>query len=498
MVKSVGGEKKIVSGLRAFFESDIYPVVIALCVLLGHVLGIEIYLGAAIIAMVVASLILCDGIKPFIMPLISFIYLVNLKHTPGHPNFNDDYYFKAPNVIIIIILAAALAVALAYRSYKLFRPNFRRSTIMLLPLSLLSLAFLCNGFFSGGYNYLSLVYGITQIAVYFFLFYLLYFGIREENYESLMRYLTLVTVLAAMVLVGEMAFLYVAYRDLVIQNGGINQNNISLGWGIWNPVGVSIALLIPMQIYGAIKYKRPYIYVLSAILTYAAALLTLSRNAMIFATLALIGSVAVGCFYGKRKKVFRIVTVTGCALGAALALVGAALLFDRLPELIGRVFAELVDPNGRLELWAQGFNNFLSAPIFGKGFLGFGENDTFEAVSFIPDMAHNTVIQLLSSMGIVGLGAYLYYRFCSLKPFFKAPTLEKTIMLIAILTVLLMSLLDNFVFYIYIMFYPTVLLAVAHRFRYEGERRVKSCAINQLEITEDCSFIDIRIKDRKK
>mgnify|MGYP003314016762 CR=1 FL=1 len=68
---------------------------------------------------------------------------------------------------------------------------------------------------------------------------------------------------------------------------------------------LSIALLIPMQIYGAIKYKRPYIYILSAILTYAAALLTLSRNAMIFATAALLGSVVVGCFYGKRKKAFR-------------------------------------------------------------------------------------------------------------------------------------------------------------------------------------------------
>ena len=499
MVKSTQvGEKKIASGMKAFFESDVYPAVVALLVILGHVLGIEIYLGAAIIAMVVASLILCDGIKPFIMPLITFIYLVNLKHTPGHPNFNDDYYFKAPNVIIIIILAAVLVVALVYRSYKIFRPNFRRSTIMLLPLSLLSLAFLCNGFFSGGYSYLSLVYGITQIAVYFFLFYLFYFGLRKENFESLMRYLTLVTVLAAMVLVAEMAFLYIAYRDLVIQNGAINQNNISLGWGIWNPVGVSIALLIPMQIYGAIKYKRPYIYILSAILTYAAALLTLSRNAMIFATAALLGSVVVGCFYGKRKKAFRIVTAVGGALTVIFALAGAVLFFDRLPELFGKVFAELIDPNGRLELWAQGLNNFRSAPIFGTGFMGFGENETFEAISFIPDMAHNTVIQLFSSMGIFGFGAYLYYRVCSLKPFFKVPTLEKTMMLMAILTVLIMSLLDNFVFYIYIMFYPTILLAVAHRFRYDGERRVKSFDANQLEITEDCSFIDVRIKPTKK
>jgi O-antigen ligase len=183
----------------------------------------------------------------------------------------------------------------------------------------------------------------------------------------------------------------------------------------------------------------------------------------------------------------------------AIVAVFSGVIFPALKNYFDRG----VSDSGRFDLWEQAVAAFRESPIFGKGFFGLYPKDPTDlmkinSVAFLPDMAHNTVIQLFSSMGIFGFGAYLYYRVCSLKPFFKVPTLEKTMMLMAILTVLLMSLLDNFVFYIYIMFYPTILLAVAHRFRYDGERRVKSFDANQLEITEDCSFIDVRIKPTKK
>ena len=453
---------RVKGGLLKFLLSDIYPPVIAISVLLGHIFGVEVYLGAAVILLTSLALFITDSIKPFLITLICFLYIVPLKHTEGIPA-NTDYYFATPRLIIVIILVLALSAALIYRCSKLI-PRFKKNTPMLLPTGLLCIAFLTNGFFCGGYNPVSFVYGLSQVAVFFILFYLCYFGLSGESYDSMMRYLTLITVCAAMVLVGEVAFMYLTYDNLFV-GGAINKEAINLGWGIWNPIGVSLATLIPVQLIGAMRYKRPYIYGITAALTYLAALLTLSRNAMIFSTVAVVLTVAVCCFAGKRKKAFRIGVLIVAGALTLLGAVAAVLFMEKLIGAFSEVLAQGLSNNGRFDLWLQGLKNFASYPIFGKGFLGFGENDVFEAVSFIPDMAHNTAVQLLSSMGIFGFLAYAYYRAVSLKPFLKAPTAEKTVMLISIMTVLVMSLMDNFVFYIYTMFYPILLLAVAYRYR---------------------------------
>ena len=87
-------------------------------------------------------------------------------------------------------------------------------------------------------------------------------------------------------------------------------------------------------------------------------------------------------------------------------------------------------------------------------------------------MAHNTFFQLLGSLGIVGLLAYGFYRFCSIRPFIKRPTYRKTMIGVAMLTVLGGSLLDNFVFYMLPMFNYAVLFAILYKLvEEEGEEK---------------------------
>ena len=273
MTKSCKFTADCISGLKGFYLGNIYPFVIAAMVLLGHIFGIELYTGAIIAILTAGALVLCSSAKPFIITLITFIFLVPLKHSPGIPTWSD-YYFTGARLAVIIILAAVLALAFIYRFARIAAGGFKRGAPMLIPLSVLSLAFLCNGAFSAGYNFANLAYGFSQIAVYFLLFYFFYFGLESENFHSLMKYITLATVLAAMVLVGEVAFMYLTY-DNIFLDGAINKEAINLGWGIWNPIGVSLSMLIPMQIFGAASYKRPYLYIITAALTYFAAILNL-------------------------------------------------------------------------------------------------------------------------------------------------------------------------------------------------------------------------------
>ena len=82
--------------------------------------------------------------------------------------------------------------------------------------------------------------------------------------------------------------------------------------------------------------------------------------------------------------------------------------------------------------------------------------------SSLPGMLHSTPIQLVASCGCAGALAYAYYRLSTLIRTFSAPSLEKTMLWLSISAVLLGSLLDNFVFYMHQMIYPTIALAMIY------------------------------------
>jgi O-antigen ligase len=100
----------------------------------------------------------------------------------------------------------------------------------------------------------------------------------------------------------------------------------------------------------------------------------------------------------------------------------------------------------------------LDSPLFGGGFYGFDvETDVFGPLA---KQAHNTVLQLLSAIGVVGFLAYFYYRYKTALYIFKKRSLSKTLMAISIGVFLFSSLLDNFVFNVYPVFYYTVALVI--------------------------------------
>ena len=75
-------------------------------------------------------------------------------------------------------------------------------------------------------------------------------------------------------------------------------------------------------------------------------------------------------------------------------------------------------------------------------------------------MYHNTVFQLLGSCGIIGLAAYVFHRVQTVISFFKNPTLERVYIAVTIITLLVLNLLDNHLFYMLpTLVYSTLLAA---------------------------------------
>ena len=449
--------------LSAFFEGRLYPFFVAAAVLIGHITALELLFGAALLLAAAAALALCDTAKPFIPTLLSFVYIVTLKHTPGVPSWSD-YYTELYVLIPIGICFALLAAALVYFIIKNVLPKFRASTApMLLPISVLCAAFLLGGAFSPGWKIASLIFALGEVAVFFLLFYLFYYGLSKESCSELLDYITYTALLIAMVLVGEVAFLFATSDTLISESGSIVKEQVLFGWGAWNPMGFALAVIIPLLIRGAAVCRYRLVYLAAAVIVWGCAVITMSRNALIFATLGLGASILIAAIFSPRGK--RRLFVWVIAIGIAAAALCGIIFFDKIAEIFADVINRGFDDNGRYELWMNSWENFKSSPIFGKGFFDWGEMDVFESASFVPTMSHNTLFQLLSCMGAVGTLAYAYYRVSTLAPFVKKFSFDKAMILLPILITLGMSLLDNFIFYIYTAFLYTVLLAIAFKMK---------------------------------
>lgn len=449
--------------LQKFFEGKLYPLFIALFVFLGHVTALELLFGTVLLLSVALALVVCDTVKPFLPALLMVLYIVSVNHTPGVPS-NSDYFTRLYVLIPLACCFIAVIAAAVYFTVKNIAPQFNvKEAPIFISLTVLSAAFLLNGAFSSGWKFASLIFGLAEIVMFFLLFYFLYYGLKKEDTKELLDYICYIALLASAVLVAEMVFLFITNDKLISESGSIIKEEVYLGWATCNPMGFSLGVIIPLLMRGAMVSKYRLVYLGATLATWVSMVLTMSRNALIFGTLALGVSFIIGAFFGPKESrtLFRVIL----ALGAVAAVLGAIVLWDKISGLLADVLSRGFDNNGRFEIWKSSWENFKKSPIFGRGFFDWGEMEAYESAPFIPTMSHNTLFQLLSSMGIFGTLAYGYYRFKTAAPFIKNFSFDKAMLMLPILYTMGASLLDTFIFSFHTAFVYTVALAIAFKMK---------------------------------
>ena len=141
-----------------------------------------------------------------------------------------------------------------------------------------------------------------------------------------------------------------------------------------------------------------------------------------------------------------------------------AIFFDKIITLFSGILTSLFNENGelsgsyRVELFNLALIKYLKFPVFGVGF----STDILYAAEFvglnglIPLMFHNTIAQILSACGTVGITAYIYHRFQTVRCFIKNRTTERTFLALSLLAFVFINLFDNHIFY----FFPTMIYSV--------------------------------------
>ena len=457
-MKSKIGYCELKETLKRFFMGPLYPILVGGIILFSHLFGIEFYLNFLNVFLCILSFLVCDSARPFIPVLCTYVYQFSRLTNISDPSKSDFYYAGARLYIIILLFVLAILSSVYF-----FIKHGKRSLealkdLPILPSAvILTAAFLMNGAFCETWSPFTLGFGAVQMITFFVILYFFTVGLRDEKGEELASYFAYVTAIMAVILIIETGYLYLSKEELFL-DGSVVKENIQYGWGMWNTAGQQMVMILPMLFYGVMKNKHPWVYYVLAGLTVLCAALTLSRNALLLSAAVFLALSVACCFVGQLKEKFRIILpiLVGCFIIAVI------LFWGRISAILADYLERGLSDNGRFELWGKGFSAFLEAPVFGKGFFGVFPPEMQDGGIF-PTMVHNTLIELLAAMGIFGFGAYVFYRIQSLKPFVIRPTLVKTMLGLSMFTVIVGSLLDNFLFYYHQMLYYPVAQAIAFK-----------------------------------
>lgn len=382
--------------------------------------GTSIAGGAVLLLLTIFIFIFSDDTFAAICPVMFIIMAMTAYY--------DDYYALFDYIWAIVPFLAALGFHItAYRG-KFVRGRFFWSLIAV------SAALLVGGvgvisieeYFSGVSLYYMLGLGLGLLLIY-----MLFCGrlSRPRNYSLVKRFAELLygmAVLAALIII----LFYVKNWQSIMpdfKTPFISYRNFCTTVMLFG---------LPMCCYFAIK--RP-IHLLGIAVIYFVMLVGGSRSALLFGTLELV--LCLGYIYlrsepDSRKKYRRIALV--CAV--PVAVICGILIYTVFIGESGRLSEHFIRPTERRpRLYRQGIADFFAQPILGYGIGNMKNADIYLGVNGSIMFYHNSILQVMASMGLVGCVAYGYQLFERLRLLWSKRESDAFLMTIPFIGILLMS-----------------------------------------------------------
>ena len=436
-------DSKIIKLLHKFFYSKIYIALIGLCTFLCHAFAIEIpyYYSIVFVCLIIPTLF-CEDLLSVIAPLSMTYSTVSIK---SNDSANGASLFSDSSKIHLLILVIIIGVfALTRLIYDLItKPDRRKKPTLFFGFIGLLPFFLFGGLFSGYWAMNTFLYGLVCFlsisGCYFLLLYLVDWKKAPKDYF-----------MWVMLVYGITVALEVVFMIISSVSGGTyffkGENKILYtGWGMRNNIAGQIALCVAAPLYLALKSKKfDWLFLLAVPVMVIGCLLTNSRGGTL--TLIIIFIAALVIYLIKADKRHRIVCAS-LVVGISGLIVGIFFIFkEPIKETLFRFFDGLntTTLSQRYSGWVDGLTDFKEHPVLGVGFFHFdGYKFNNFSTGFVPPRYHNTVVQFLASTGVLGLLAYGFHRYQTIKITFKNPSIEKTFIFLSISALLVASIIDN-------------------------------------------------------
>lgn len=445
---------KAVLVLRKLLSSKYLPVVSAVVLLTCYYLGLDVigfwYFGLCGFLIMLT----CRDVSPIFSVFLMMGLIISAQNTPsilwGEPS---DYYTRPENLVMIALAVSLMIVMAIVRTVGSIKRGTFKANPVFIGLCAFVVAMLLNGVFSQYHTIMGTVYALFLALVFpgIFCFACGTFQVNGRTFERIaFSFLVLLAVLTI-----ELVVAYLTYGNL-FEDGSIVRGNIRFGWGTYNNFGMYATLCIPASFYLAAKYKDGWAFLFAAILNMIVAFLSMSRQAILMDGILFVACAIWLLIRTKgRARLYNALVIFSFAF---VGLVAMAAMYKQFAHVFSSLAASLETGSSRTDIWKQGLEVFLNYPLFGGGFFSrkqwiWGESGF---ANVIPVMYHNTVIQLLASGGLIGFGTYAVHRIQTVLSFFKNVTHDRVFIALTISGLLLVSLLDNHIFYLF----PTIIYSM--------------------------------------
>lgn len=446
---------KTIATVCAFLDGPFFPVVLGATALLFYILALPI-VGLVAFGLVFAFVFFfCDDTRPALaVALLAFLTL-RYKYDVGA-------YLSTSAIVCYCVFGPVVLASIVVRFIAYERPKHKHR--LLLGLVLMCIALFFGGAFSDYYrihniyNALALTGGFCGVYV--------LFSYTLKHREDNLLYIARICTVALCVIALQMLDFYIREYKMGTPLDGVWKGKIMLGWGISNLIGEMSAMLFPAVFYLIYKENRGYLYYLAVVVGYVAVYFTLGRNALLCSSFVVLIGIVVNCFVGKNRKANACIALTILVVGLMVVL--SLKEAGKLKFLLTFFSETKLDDRGRFKIWKEYIELFKEEPLLGVGF-------TAHRILYPgqPLNAHNTLIQMLSSTGIVGLALYLIHRFQTVVLFVKKPSFDRLFVGSCLITGVIASLLDPLFFRTYFTIYYVALLLVIEKSSEYDERKTK-------------------------
>ena len=173
-----------------------------------------------------------------------------------------------------------------------------------------------------------------------------------------------------------------------------------------NNAGNFMLIAMPLTVWKAARSKFGVLYLCFAIVQITSVILSGSRGATlcIVATFLPTAVLYLRAIRGQKARFYAelALAAAGCVVLASVFLTNGA---ARLVNLVGDM--DILDGNGREELYLLGLKNMLDKPLFGVG-IGYINEQAWQLNDMAIFWYHSTPVQVAASMGAAGGIAYLW------------------------------------------------------------------------------------------
>ena len=412
--------------LDKFCNSVWYIIAIGTVCVLCHSLDIPVVGAALLTVLIVPALLFCKNsfvLAPFLM-MCSFVISEDTMPQSGY--YNTPANISVLCILLVFIFAALIFNLIYYGKWKrIFKKAYFSGSLVILTAVLL-----IGGVGSPSFSATGLGTAIA-IALTMFFPYSMLINCGEYEGRKTVEYFAWSTIVAATVIFAAVIKQYIKYdmslsyhpKDLIV-----------FGYAISNTAAAIVLLAVPMTFYMVYLYKYGFVFMLAVAVESVTIALTFSRASLVVLLPGVLIVAIVMCF---KKKVGRIGYIISLCV-AAVAVIAIAVYFRaEIFDKIYSFFAGDKTGSGRTNIWRRGYHAWKEYPIFGVG-IWYLPSVGYRYYSF-----HCTPLTYLFCGGIVGLAAYVYHRYKTVRLVFSAKlTAERVFIALTVFAMLCNALLD--------------------------------------------------------